>query len=114
MRPAHTLSSFVLAACTAAALPVGAQTPTSAALRSATDPAAATVLLPHRPLPTSGGIETAKTDWRSAHEAVAAFPRGHADILVWEAAQARAADTPAAAQPKLHQHPPVPRPGVQP
>ena len=113
MRPAHTLSSFFLAACTAAALPVAAQT--QAVTGSATDPAAATRPLQHLPLPASGGVETAQTDWRSAHQAVAAFPRGHADILAWEAAQARGAGT--AAQPLphgMHQHPTPPRPGGQP
>ena len=41
--------------------------------------------------------------WRTAHDAVAAFPRGHADILAWE--KQFAAD-PAAAPPQ-----PVYRPG---
>ncbi len=115
MRPAHTLSSFVLAACTAAVLPAWAQA--QAPLHPATDPAAATVPLHHQALPDSGGVEKAQTDWRSANGAVADFPRGHADILTWEAGQARAASAPSAAQPTpsvMHQHSPAPRPGSQP
>ena len=115
MRPAHTLSSFVLAACTAAVLPAWAQA--QASLHLSTDPAAATVPLHHQALPASGSVETAQTDWRSASRAVADFPRGHADILAWEAGQARAASAPSAAQPTpsvMHQHSPAPRPGSQP
>ncbi|XDF37207.1 hypothetical protein RBH89_09180 [Paracidovorax avenae] len=33
--------------------------------------------------------DTAPGDWRDAHAAVAAFPRGHADIAAWEARQGR-------------------------
>lgn len=115
MRPAHTLSFFVLATCTVAALPAWAQAP--ATLHLATDPAAATVPLDHQPLHASGSLATAQTDWRSANQAVADFPRGHADILAWEAAQARTTSVPAAAPsipPGMHQHSPAPRPGGQP
>ena len=110
MRPAHTLSSFMLAACTAAALPAWAQAQVTP--HFATDAAAATVPLHHQPLPASGGVETAHTDWHSAHEAVAAFPRGHADIVAWEAAQARASVP--AMPPAKHPHAPAPRPKGQP
>ena len=115
MRTAHTLFSFVLAACTAAALPAWAQAPATPHL--ATDPAAATLTLHHQPLNASGGVETVQTDWHSAHAAVAAFPRGHADILAWEAAQARTTSAPAAVPsmpPGRHHHAPAPRPGGQP
>lgn len=115
MRPAHFLSSFVLAACTASALPAWAQAP--ATLHLATDPAAAAVPLHHQPMSASGEVEAAQTDWRSANEAVADFPRGHVDILAWEVGQARAAGSPSAAQPTpsgMHQHSPAPRPGGHP
>lgn len=92
MRLAHTLSFLTLAACAAA--PVGAQQPLPA---PAADPSAAVPPLQHPPLPASGGVETAQTGWHAAHEAVGAFPRGHADIAAWEAAQARKQATPAPA-----------------
>lgn len=113
MRQAHTLSSFVLAACTAAAVPVWAQAQATPPIAS--DPTAAAPLH-YQPLPMSGSVETAQTDWRSANEAVADFPRGHADILSWEAAQARPASAPAAAPMPagMRQHPPAQRPGGKP
>lgn len=89
MRLAHTLAFLTLTASTA-----WAQSPSLAA--PAADPSAATPPLRHQPLPASGGVETAPTDWRSAHEAVAAFPRGHADIAAWEATHAAALATPVA------------------
>ena len=96
MRLAHTLSFLALAACAAA--PTGAQQPLPApAAAPAADPSAAVPPLQHPPLPASGGVETAQTGWHAAHEAVAAFPRGHADIAAWEAAQARKQATPAPA-----------------
>ena len=121
MRPAHPVSFFVFAAFTAAALAGWAHAQPVTAL--ATDVAAATAPLHHQPLPASGSVETVETDWHSANAAVATFPRGHADILAWEAAQARAANaassapTPAAAQPmphNMHQHAPAAQPGVKP
>ena len=117
MRPAHTLPSLVLAACMAAALPVSAWAQAPATPPLASDPAAATLPLHHPSLPASGELEAVQTDWRSAHEAVAAFPRGHADILAWEAAQARATSAPAAAQSMpsgMHHHAPAPQSGGQP
>ena len=115
MRTAHTLSSFVLAACTAAAPPAWAQAQATSHL--ATDPAATTVPLHHQPLTASGKLETVQADWHSAHAAVAAFPRGHADILAWEAAQARTTSAPAAVPSMphgMHHHTPAPRPKGQP
>jgi hypothetical protein len=63
--------------------------------------------------------------WREAHDAVAVFPRGHADILAWEQQQSAtkpplAPATPSAASPQHsghgaqpamppHQHMPVQR-----
>lgn len=131
MRLAHPLSSVFLAACTAAALPGWANA--QAVPSPVSDPAAAAVALQHQPLRASGGVEMGQTDWHSAHAAVAEFPRGHADILTWEAAQARSAPArgtaphpnPGAAQEMphamhngmphgTHQHSAAPRRGGQP
>ncbi len=112
MRLAHPLPSFVWAVC-AATLAGWAQA--QSLPPSAADPDSAAVAVLHTPLPASGTLAPAETDWRSANAAVAAFPRGHADILAWEAAQARAAaapapaPAPAAALPApqgTHSHPP--------
>ena len=51
---------------------------------NASDPQATTAPLHYTELPTPAP-ETAAPNWRQAHEAVAEFPRGHADILAWEA-----------------------------
>ena len=37
--------------------------------------------------PMAQADPTPPMDWRQANESVAAFPRGHADILAWEARQ---------------------------
>ena len=72
-----------------------------------TDPAAPTLPLQHPPLPTSGSITTEPMDWKAANQAVAQFPRGHADVLQWEKAQAapqpKAPAAPTNAQPH-HRH----------
>ena len=69
---------------------------------NAADPQAPTSPLTHIALP-SPTPEAPAPSWRQAHDAVAEFPRGHADILAWEA---RAATPPGAhAQ---HQQPPAP------
>ena len=39
----------------------------------------------------STGVETQLLDWKRANADVAQFPRGHADVLKWEQAAARAA-----------------------
>lgn len=96
MRLAHPLPSFVWAAC-AATLAGWAQA--QSLPPSAADPDGAAVAVHHTPLPASGALAPVDTDWHSAHGAVAAFPRGHADILAWEAAQARAAAAVPAAAP---------------
>lgn len=36
------------------------------------------------------GVDAPLADWRAAHRAVAAFPRGHADIVRWEAGRGAA------------------------
>ncbi len=46
----------------------------------------------------AGGVETGRTDWKSANDHVGCFPRGHADWLKQEAASPAPAAAPA--QPK--------------
>lgn len=69
---------------------------------SAVDPQAPTAPLTYIALP-SPAPETPAPTWRQAHDAVAEFPRGHADILAWEAS----ATTPTGAHAR-HQRPPAP------
>ncbi len=58
----------------------------------AADPQAPTAPLPYAGLrPPSPVPEAPAPSWRQAHEAVAQFPRGHADLLAWEAEAAKAA-----------------------
>ena len=121
MRPAQPLSLFVFAACTAAVFAGLAHAQDAAS--SVTNSAAATAPLHHTALAASGVVETVETDWRNANAAVSAFPRGHADILVWEAAQAHPAKAPTttaapAAPPPhshgMHQHAPATQHGAKP
>ncbi|BDT67818.1 hypothetical protein os1_19960 [Comamonadaceae bacterium OS-1] len=46
---------------------------------------------------TPAGVEARPLDWRRANADVAQFPRGHADVLKWEQAAARATQKPRAA-----------------
>jgi hypothetical protein len=69
--------------------------------QTAVDPAAPTPTVPYRSVfvDTPKGVETETVDWIAANAQVAQFPRGHIDLLKWEAAQAKAkasAETPAA------------------
>lgn len=66
--------------------PPASETPTPA-VAAWLDPAAPSRPLQHLPLPHSGAVMDAPHDWRAAHAAVAEFPRGHADVVRWEAAQ---------------------------
>ncbi|WP_462387560.1 hypothetical protein [Acidovorax sp. Q11] len=78
-----------------------AQSPRAAAL--AADPGAATAPLTHPAPPppaASADLPTGQT-WQDAHHAVGQFPRGHADIVVWEKQQGTATKPPA---PSQHQH----------
>lgn len=98
MRPAHTLSRLLMATLAAAPLALAAQGSAPDGSANST-PQAVPAALPdvgvvaptHQALAHSGGVESAQTDWRSANASVAAFPRGHADIVAWEAAQTAAA-----------------------
>lgn len=67
---------------------------------SALDPAAPTQPLVHTPLVASAGIANEATDWKAANAAVARFPRGHADVVKWEKANAGKSD----ASKPVHQH----------
>ncbi|WP_298208669.1 hypothetical protein [Acidovorax sp.] len=65
----------------------------------AAQPTAPTAPLVYQPLataPTATMPEPEPEGWREANDAVAAFPRGHADILAWEARQGAAPAAPAA------------------
>ncbi|WP_370682115.1 hypothetical protein [Comamonas sp. GB3 AK4-5] len=103
MRLAHSLS-LCSATLWAAATPwAWAQTAPSADSPAASgaaaanwlNPAAPSLPLQHQSLPASGAVEQASTTWADAHAAVAAFPRGHADVLRWEAVQHASAAQPA-------------------
>lgn len=96
LRPLAWLACLLLPALAGAQQPAAAE-PAPAAPAAAFQ--AATAPLAHAPMPAhSLRSDEAPTDWRAAHQAVGAFPRGHADIVRWEARQgsAPAAATPAA------------------
>ena len=97
-----------------------AQNPPPPAFAQAADPAAPTAPLHHqniarRPLQAQ---QFGAQDWRAANAAVSDFPRGHADIVAWEAAQAGApasAVPPAPpAAPALHGDPAAGNPAAPP
>ncbi len=56
----------------------------------ASDAASPVAALPYRPVfaDLPKGIEEGSTDWKAANQAVAQFPRGHIDLLLWEKARA--------------------------
>lgn len=51
------------------------------------DPHAPRLLLQHLDLHQSSALMDKVGDWRQANAAVARFPRGHGDIVKWEAAR---------------------------
>lgn len=121
MRFAHSFTPWCVAAAALTTLPSGAWAQTaphapadhtaaapgaeaapSSRLPDWLQPTAPSRPLQHLPLPASGGVEQASTPWQAANAAVAQFPRGHADVLQREKAQA---GTPPAAS--AH-HPPAP------
>lgn len=77
----------------------------------ASDPLAPAGALVHRSVFTGDAppVETATVAWREAHDAVAATPRGHADIVAWEAHTGQA-KPPAAPGHGAHHHAPAPLP----
>jgi hypothetical protein len=65
----------------------------ASATGDAAHPNAATAPLIHQSLPLQPPLADATPSpqtWRDGHAAVSAFPRGHADIVVWEAQQQKA------------------------
>lgn len=93
-------------ACLALCLPAmaGAQPHAAADLAPAAAPKATHAPLAYTPMQAQQPLPDADTppaDWRTAHQAVAAFPRGHADIVRWEAGQGPAS---AGAPPAPHDH----------
>ncbi len=100
-----------------------AQNPPQPAFAAAADPAAPTAPLvyqgmaprPSQALQASQAQQLGAQDWRAANAAVGQFPRGHADIVAWEAAQAKAASDTASTVPTAPpatpmQHPPKGQP----
>ena len=102
MRQAHFLFPLGTAALLASIPMVHAQTINGQAsffhdtawTAGALDPAAPSLPLRHPPLPPGGAIATELVIWREANTAVAEFPRGHVDILRWEAEKAGKAASP--------------------
>jgi hypothetical protein len=123
--PDSLIFSLRQAACLAVLTPLIALAQAADSMRDAAHPDAPVAPLVHpamKPMPP-GDDAPAPNAWREAHDAVAAFPRGHADILAWEQQQKQqsAANPPPApasprpsghgAQPAMppHQHLPVQR-----
>ena len=100
MRHAHSILLYSLAFFAGMSTLPGiaaeaATTNTSASASSSPtvfDPAAPSVTLHHSALPPSGAIVAQPGDWKAANTAVAKFPRGHADVLKWEKAQAKVSE----------------------
>ena len=107
MRFAHSFTPWCVAAAALTTLPSGAWAQTAppapadhtaaapgaeaappSRLPDWLQPTAPSRPLQHLPLPASGGVEQASTPWQAANAAVAQFPRGHADVLQREKAQA--------------------------
>lgn len=99
MRLAQLLPLGVLAgwACAAAWAQNSVPSVPPAAANAWLEPAATARPLIHRPLPPSGAVVETPQDWRAANAAVAAFPRGHSDVVRWEAGQPAPAPRSAAA-----------------
>ena len=78
------------------------------------DAPGAPLIHPEMPPLQRGNDAPAPNAWRDAHDAVAAFPRGHADILAWEK-QSGAKPASAPHQPMHHPaHKPMHRQGGKP
>ena len=98
MRHAHSilLCSLAFFAGMSTLPGIAAEAATTNASASASpavlDPAAPSAPLHHSALPTSGAIVAQPGDWKAANAAVAQFPRGHADVLKWEKAQAKVSE----------------------
>jgi hypothetical protein len=66
----------------------GAPPPASADASLPSAPTTPLAYLGIAPQPALADAAPTATSWRDAHGAVAAFPRGHADIVAWEARNA--------------------------
>lgn len=98
MRPAHSclfLAFMMTAAAVTFASAASAQ-PHHPAHSDALDPQAPTLPLAHQALRPSGDIVPQPGSWAAANQAVAEFPRGHADLIQWEARQPPSSNAPAA------------------
>ncbi|MDD2547598.1 MAG: hypothetical protein PHI55_15150 [Burkholderiaceae bacterium] len=78
---------------------------------SADSPEAPAARLEHQGIALRAGsvADAPLLDWKSANAAVGAFPRGHADLLQWEARHPPEAGAPPA-PPGAHHHPAGARP----
>ena len=102
MRHAHSILLYSLAFFAGMSTLPGiaaeaATTNASASVSASTSPAvlvpaAPSAPLHHSALPPSGAIVAQPGDWKAANAAVALFPRGHADVLKWEKAQAKVSE----------------------
>ena len=103
--PDPLIFSLRQAACLALLTPLIALAQATDSMRDAAHPDAPVAPLVHpamKPMPL-GDDAPAPNPWREAHDAVAAFPRGHADILAWEQQQAaKPPVTPASPRPSGH------------
>ncbi|WP_131798415.1 hypothetical protein [Acidovorax sp. GW101-3H11] len=80
-----------------------AQSPHAAALAAAPGAATAPLIHPAPPTPTALAELPTGQAWQDAHHAVGQFPRGHADIVVWEKRQGTATNPPSSSS-SPHQH----------
>jgi hypothetical protein len=93
---------------------LAAAPPLLAAAADAADPSAIVPRIEYRSVfeGVTSGIDEETVDWKKANAEVGQFPRGHIDLLKWEAAQdaaapAAPASAPAPARreaPRGHQH----------
>lgn len=68
------------------------------------DAASPALSYPTLPLPPLASDTPGSADWRKVHEDVGAFPRGHVDIVLWEAQQQNALPAKGNAQPHQNKH----------
>ncbi len=102
-QPRNRLACFVLLVPLIAVPPALAQSAHTHPGAPAAEPSAATAPLAHPAPPARTALAELPTGqtWQGAHHAVGQFPRGHADIVLWEQQQGTA---PAVSSPSSHQH----------
>lgn len=100
---ACAMASYSLAQPSQSAVSPDESVPT---LSDPASPQAPTAPLRHQAMALSGTIVPQPGDWKEANAAVAAFPRGHADVIRWEKAQATPQGQPTGKKPASphHQH----------